>query len=301
MLEEYLNDQNVVTKLLLDSIESEKTVQAYLFVCNDMNYLEKFAKAFSKKIATKEPNKKVYEQIDNNTFLDLTIISPDGAMIKKDQLSELQKEFQKKPIVSNKKIYIIKECEKMNAASANSMLKFLEEPSDDVVAILLTTNINLVLPTIISRCQVLNLNNIKNQKDIYETIKERYDSIYTEDNYDAYFSNLISFVQGIDSMKNKFFIKYKEYTDIFSTRDDMKIVIDFMLYFYYDILNLKFKRELVYFNNYIGELEKVEKNNSRESINYKLEIIEKAKLKLSTNANIKMILDKMIIEFGKDD
>ena len=32
MLEEYLNDQNVVTKLLLDSIESEKTVQAYLFV-----------------------------------------------------------------------------------------------------------------------------------------------------------------------------------------------------------------------------------------------------------------------------
>ena len=49
MLEEYLNDQNVVTKLLLDSIECEKTVQAYLFVCNDMNYLEKFAKAFSKK------------------------------------------------------------------------------------------------------------------------------------------------------------------------------------------------------------------------------------------------------------
>ena len=74
-----------------------------------------------------------------------------------------------------------------------------------------------------------------------------------------------------------------------------------MLYFYYDILNLKFKRDLVYFNNYIDQLEKVENNNSKESINYKLEVIERTKLKLSTNANIKMVLDKMIIEFGKED
>jgi DNA polymerase-3 subunit delta' len=189
----------------------------------------------------------------------------------------------------------------MNASSANSILKFLEEPSDDIVAILLTTNLSLVMPTIISRCQVLNLNNIKNQKDIYEIIKERYDSIYSDDNYEAYFNNLLEFVHSIDSMKNRFFIKYKEYTDIFSSKDDIKIVIDFMLYFYYDILNLKFERDLVYFNNYIDELNKVENNNSKESINYKLEVIERTKLKLSTNANIKMVLDKMIIEFGKED
>ena len=123
---------------------------------------------------------------------------------------------------------------------------------------------------------------------------------FFEDNYEAYFNNLLEFVHSIDSMKNRFFIKYKEYTDIFSSKDDIKIVIDFMLYFYYDILNLKFKRDLVYFNKYIDELSKVEKENSIESINYKLEVLEKIKQRLSSNSNIKMVLDKLIIEFSKE-
>ncbi len=300
MLEDYLNEQKLATTILLDSLNNDKLVQAYLFVCNDINYLEDYAKEFSKKILSRDENDNISKQIDENNFPDLKIISPEGQFIKKEQLSELQKEFQTKPIISNKKIYIIRECEKMNSSSANSILKFLEEPSDDIVAILLTTNLSLVMPTIISRCQVLNLNNIKNQKDIYEIIKERYDSIYIEDNYEAYFNNLLEFVHSIDSMKNRFFIKYKEYTDIFSSKDDIKIVIDFMLYFYYDILNLKFKRNVAYFNNHIDELNRVSDNNSMESINYKLEVLEKTKFKLNSNSNIKMILDKFIIEFSKE-
>ena len=50
MLEEYLNDQNVVTKLLLDSIESEKTVQAYLFVCKYSVLSEKSVDSFPKNL-----------------------------------------------------------------------------------------------------------------------------------------------------------------------------------------------------------------------------------------------------------
>ena len=301
MLEDYLNDQKLVTKILLDSLNNEKLVQAYLFSCNDIKYLEEYAIAFSKKILSMDNDSKILKQIDDGNYPDLTIIRPDGQFVKRNQLSELQKEFQNKPIISNKKVYIISECDKMNASSANSILKFLEEPSDDIVAILLTTNISMVLPTILSRCQILNLNNINNEKDIYEVIKERYSLIYNEDNYDTYFSLLLEFTKNLDSMKKRFFIKYKEYNEYFSTKDDIKIVVDFMLFFYYDILNLKFKRDLVYFNNYIDQLEKVENNNSKESINYKLEVIERTKLKLSTNANIKMVLDKMIIEFGKED
>ena len=300
MLEDYLNDQKLVTKILLDSLNNEKLVQAYLFSCNDIKYLEEYAIAFSKKILSMDNDSKILKQIDDGNYPDLTIIRPDGQFVKRNQLSELQKEFQNKPIISNKKVYIISECDKMNASSANSILKFLEEPSDDIVAILLTTNISMVLPTILSRCQILNLNNINNEKDIYEVIKERYSLIYNEDNYDTYFSLLLEFTKNLDSMKKRFFIKYKEYNEYFSTKDDIKIVVDFMLFFYYDILNLKFKRDLVYFNKYIDELSKVEKENSIESINYKLEVLEKIKQRLSSNSNIKMVLDKLIIEFSKE-
>ena len=300
MLEDYLNDQKLVTKILLDSLNNEKLVQAYLFSCNDIKYLEEYAIAFSKKILSSDNDSKILKQIDDGNYPDLTIIRPDGQFVKRNQLSELQKEFQNKPIISNKKVYIISECDKMNASSANSILKFLEEPSDDIVAILLTTNISMVLPTILSRCQILNLNNINNEKDIYEVIKERYSLIYNEDNFDTYFSLLLEFTKNLDSMKKRFFIKYKEYNEYFRTKDDIKIVVDFMLFFYYDILNLKFKRDLVYFNKYIDELSKVEKENSIESINYKLEVLEKIKQRLSSNSNIKMVLDKLIIEFSKE-
>ena len=300
MLEDYLNEQKLVTKILLDSLNNDKLVQAYLLTCNDLEYLEKYAIAFSKKILSKDNDKKICKQIDDNNYPDLTILYPDGKNIKKEQLSELQKEFQNKPIISNKKVYIITECEKMNAASANSILKFLEEPSDDIIAILLTTNQNMVIPTILSRCQILNLNNIATNKDIYEIMNVRFSELDREDTFETYFSKLLEFTTDIDSMKKKFFIKYKEYNDYFSPKADIKIVVDSMLFFYYDILNLKFERAPIYFNKYIDFLEKVDDNNSKESINYKLEVLEKTKLRLTSNSNIKMILDKLIIELGKE-
>ena len=58
--------------------------------------------------------------------------------------------------MGNKKIYIIKECDKFNNYSANTILKFLEEPNDDIIGILLTTNRYKVIDTILSRCQIIS-------------------------------------------------------------------------------------------------------------------------------------------------
>ena len=60
----------------------------------------------------------------------------------------------------NDRIYIIKDCDKMNKQASNSLLKFLEEPVPGIIAILMTNHIGKLLDTIISRCQLIRLHRV---------------------------------------------------------------------------------------------------------------------------------------------
>jgi len=86
---------------------------------------------------------------------DLHHVQPDGAFIKIDQIRELQKELSYRPFEAPKKACIIEDADKMNTSAANAFLKTLEEPSGDAILILITTRVDAVLPTVLSRCQQL--------------------------------------------------------------------------------------------------------------------------------------------------
>lgn len=86
---------------------------------------------------------------------DLHLVRPDGAFIKIDQIRELQKELSYRPFEAPVKACIIEDADRMNPAAANSFLKTLEEPPGDALLILLTSHLEGVLPTILSRCQLL--------------------------------------------------------------------------------------------------------------------------------------------------
>ena len=81
---------------------------------------------------------------------------PDGASVKIEQIRDLQKEFSYRSAQARKKIYVIEQADRMTVQAANSLLKFLEEPSADVLALLLTENGQALLPTIQSRSQWLS-------------------------------------------------------------------------------------------------------------------------------------------------
>ncbi|WP_105957052.1 DNA polymerase III subunit delta' [Apilactobacillus quenuiae] len=91
---------------------------------------------------------------------DVVIIKPDGQSIKVDQVRYLKDEFSKSGLEGNKKVFIIQSAEKMTSGAANSLLKFIEEPGNNIFSFLLTTNMNLILPTIISRTQVIKFPNL---------------------------------------------------------------------------------------------------------------------------------------------
>ncbi|MGZ4160508.1 MAG: DNA polymerase III subunit delta', partial [Neobacillus sp.] len=94
-------------------------------------------------------------RINNGNHPDVHKVEPDGLSIKKQQIQDLQVEFSKKGVESSKKVYNIIHADKMSTGASNSLLKFLEEPNAGTVAILLTEQPQQILPTILSRCQIL--------------------------------------------------------------------------------------------------------------------------------------------------
>ena len=87
-------------------------------------------------------------------------IIPDGNSIKISQIREMQENVYQKPIVSNKKVFIIDEAEKMTVEAQNSLLKTLEEPPEYIVIIIITSNENKMLNTVKSRCMRINFINL---------------------------------------------------------------------------------------------------------------------------------------------
>lgn len=304
MLENYIDEQPIVTKLLLNSFENNKLVQAYLFVSNDKSFLLDYALSFSKKLITDNYDNKICNMIDNNNYPELKIINPINNIIKKEQLLDLQQAFLVKPTLGNKMVYIITEADKLHVSSANTILKFLEEPSEDIVAILLTDNLQKVIPTIKSRCQNLIFKNKKENIDriqsLFDIYKEKQNEDFTDENIVRLKENIINFIDQLENLGLKEFIHYKDgIFDIFKNKDDFIILFDFMLYFYYDILNFIISRGIVYINNYIENIKNIAEKNDLNKIQKKLQIIENTKIKLDSNMNLKLLMDEFIIKFSE--
>ena len=167
MLDDYKEYEPIIYKQLINALNGNLS-HAYLFDLNDNIYAEKMILSFVKAILCKNHHdKSEYElcskcnRIDNGNYQELKIIKPEGQFIKKEELDDLQKKFNTKSLESDYRIYIIYDAEKLNSSAANSLLNFLEEPSEGIISILLTNNVNHVLKTISSRCQILNFNKNK--------------------------------------------------------------------------------------------------------------------------------------------
>jgi len=99
-------------------------------------------------------------RIVSRNFPDLTVIKPDGAFIKIEQLREMQQMASLMPYESDKRIFIIDNADKMRQEAANCLLKTLEEPASFSVFILTTSKQQAILPTILSRCQKIRLSEL---------------------------------------------------------------------------------------------------------------------------------------------
>ncbi|USG65883.1 DNA polymerase III subunit delta' [Brevibacillus ruminantium] len=157
-----ISQQPRVVELLYHSLRNDRLAHAYLFAGPRGAGKKQVALHLAKSLFCTEKEADACgacitcRRIDAGNHPDVLVISPDGASIKIDQIRNLQKEMAMRAVESFHKVYIIEHVDKMTTQAANSLLKFLEEPPAGVVALLLTENSHAMLPTILSRCQIIH-------------------------------------------------------------------------------------------------------------------------------------------------
>jgi DNA polymerase-3 subunit delta' len=96
-------------------------------------------------------------RIASNTHADVRVVMPDGERLKIDQIRELQREFALAPIEARTRVAILDDFDRATLEAMNALLKTLEEPASNVVLVLIAPEADVLLPTIVSRCQVIAL------------------------------------------------------------------------------------------------------------------------------------------------
>lgn len=153
--------QEAAKQLLQNALRREAVSHAYLFSgpvgAGQLETAMTFAKALFCTESQDDACGQCLEcrKVEHGNHPDLTLIEPDGASIKIDQIRELQRIFSYRSEKNNPKVYIIDHADKMTVQAANSLLKFLEEPQVPAVAILIAENGQALLPTIQSRSQTV--------------------------------------------------------------------------------------------------------------------------------------------------
>ena len=160
----FLGNQKV-TNLLKKSLDSGNISHAYIF--SGPEHVGKFtlAKMFALHLIEGSNLDLEMEKISKDALLDLITIAPEIAEkngiakqrdIPIESIRDAQKSLSLFPYHGKYKILIIDDAHKLNVAAQNALLKILEEPNPTTIIILVTSNEDKILPTVKSRCQMIN-------------------------------------------------------------------------------------------------------------------------------------------------
>jgi DNA polymerase III subunit delta' len=157
---------DIIKKSLLE----DQLSHLYLLVGSKGDFRDKMLLQIVQTLVLESSSEKV-ELIEKQKVM---WVESETQVIKKEQIQQLFTEFSKTSLQSTRKIYVIEDAEKLNTSSANTLLKFMEEPeSKTSVGILVTNNQQSLLDTIVSRSHILKMSepSIIARKELFETLE----------------------------------------------------------------------------------------------------------------------------------
>lgn len=314
----------LVKQILKKALQKEKVPNSLLF-CGPEGVGKKemaleLAKALNceKKKADACGDCEPCRAINRGNFPDVMVITPEKSVIKIAQMRLVKQLAYLKPMRGKRRVFIVIEAEKMNEEAANSLLKILEEPPFFSHIILITHNLYVILPTIKSRCQVLNFLPIS---------KEDIEKILVEKGYEEEKAKIISLlVRG--NLKQALIMEWDEvqmkrtqawqlflsllkgekaalflrnYTSLARTlaKEELRQILEILSSFLRDFILIKGDGDLLYLMNpdYKEEIEEAEKLLSlEESMDY-LAKVDYAIYGLNNNLNVNLLISSFFSSF----
>ena len=283
MLEQLKNNQQLFYEQAILPLSIGRVNHAYLIETNnnDESVINNYVSTFYTQLLITSLNltnnrniskEKLITLLKNNNYPDLLEIKPVNNSIKKEQILELMKVFSNQSIYGTYQIYVIYQAEMLNPSAANTILKFLEEPEKNIIALLLTNNRYKMLPTILSRCSVITL---KHEEEKLENVNDNL--VFTK------------FLNNLITKSNSLILNFNDYYEnLFETKE---------------IALLTLKKIVKIFQYYI-------KNNNLDRLNIKsndivlskfqllemINTIDEFSHRLQYNVNIKLWLDSLLIK-----
>jgi DNA polymerase-3 subunit delta' len=232
-----------------------------------------------------------------------------------DIRTQLNNDIVIKPYSSRYKVYIVDEAEKMNQQAQNALLKTIEEPPAYAVILLLTTNADSFLPTILSRCISLNLKAVRE-----DVIKAYLMKQYRIPDYQA--DVCAAFSQGnvgkaIRLASSEEFgelkasalqlMKRLEDIDLYEMGAAVKQIAEYKLTVsdYFDLMTIWF-RDVLYmkatndvngliFKDEVYDIKKQAATRSYQGIERILKALETAKVRLAANVNFDLVIELLLL------
>lgn len=313
----YLKEsQPIVFQTFYNALSSSHLSHAYLLVGEQGTPLLESALYLAKSIVCDNPNPLACEEcltclrIDEGNYADIIVIDGMKSSIKKDDIKLIESQFKTSSIEKKgKMIYIINHIENMMVEAINSLLKFLEEPHENIIAFLTCENENRVLPTIVSRTQVLHFKSINKAKIKQSALELNIEPIDVEllcnffnnaelikqkvDDKD-YQNAKSAILTTIDAINNEPVSLAKIHTSVFpnvKTKESARYYLDMLSIIFKDLLSLTNNGE-ININSLESELKNLTKHLTH--IEQSLLLILTSRGQIEMNINISLLLDHVL-------
>lgn len=237
-----------------------------------------------------------------------------------DIRKQMNRDIGVRPYSSPYKVYIVDEAEKLNQQAQNALLKTIEEPPAYAVILLLTTNADLFLPTILSRCIRMDLKPVPNDK-IKEYLMKNYQipdyqadvcAAFSQGNVgraaklavSEYFNELKD--SAVQLMKRIKDIDVYEMSEAVKQISEYKLSVndyfDIMMIWYRDVLMYKATMDIngLIFKEQAYDIKKQASRSSYHGIQEILDALEKAKIRLNANVNFDIVIELLLLKMKEN-